>query len=341
MNLLLTARAGLLLEALQSDLNLLTASQPALLRRRRPSVYLHSIALTVTMAPRKRKGVVKAPNGTSSQATTGAADGSVTDESGSFLQRHIGGSGPVYLLRQFGGFLMALMGALILATGYSEKQSYLPFGKDGAVYFSLAFIVLGAIVHELRPFKVRSKTVMHECMPCHAMRGARSVESSAIASLLPANATARISGASRRHASDDVCGRIAASCPPVQSSCQCRCGAPRCRCMLLSCLPTGICRWLHVCLHWMSAKTANRPFSVPCSGSKPSRSCTISRATNKQPQTATRKLDSNQSCQMSADMCAAWLGCVAVAPLSCSGNCSVVSAQRKANFLREERGEVV
>ena len=66
----------------------------------------------------------------------------------------------MYLLRQFGGFLMAVVGALILATGYTENQSYLPFGKNGAVYFSLAFIVVGAVVHELRPYKARSTSVL-------------------------------------------------------------------------------------------------------------------------------------------------------------------------------------
>jgi apolipoprotein N-acyltransferase len=69
-----------------------------------------------------------------------------------------GGEGPLFHVRQFGGFFLVVFGVMILATSYSEHYKLIPISANMASYLSLAVIIAGAIIHECRPFKVGFNT---------------------------------------------------------------------------------------------------------------------------------------------------------------------------------------
>lgn len=53
--------------------------------------------------------------------------------------------------------MLVIIGTLILCSSYTEDYWYLPIDKDWGPYAALGIICVGAIVHELRPWKVRPR----------------------------------------------------------------------------------------------------------------------------------------------------------------------------------------
>jgi hypothetical protein len=66
------------------------------------------------------------------------------------------GEGPVFFIRQFSGFVLATIGVLIMASGYSEDYRVVPLSPTNTMYLSLAVMLVGLVLHELRPWKVRT-----------------------------------------------------------------------------------------------------------------------------------------------------------------------------------------
>jgi hypothetical protein len=74
------------------------------------------------------------------------------------------GEGPIFWMRQLAGLFIVILGSLILASSYSEEHWYLPIDPKYGAYVSLVTIALGALVHEFRPWKVRSHIrMLPEC----------------------------------------------------------------------------------------------------------------------------------------------------------------------------------
>ena len=64
------------------------------------------------------------------------------------------GEGPLFYMRQFGGFVICSIGAIILFSSYNEDWKFLPVSTSTASYIALFVMGVGAIVHEIRPFRV-------------------------------------------------------------------------------------------------------------------------------------------------------------------------------------------
>lgn len=89
-------------------------------------------------------------------------------------QRYMFLQGPIFYVKQLGGFILVIIGTLILCSSYTEEYWYLPIDKEYGPYAALAIICLGAVVHELRPWKVLLPTLLRhspeEQMPCYVAR---------------------------------------------------------------------------------------------------------------------------------------------------------------------------
>lgn len=122
--------------------------------------------------PATRRSKAPATASTSAKAEPSAASTSAADAKPTYGFKQYAGEGPLFYLRQFGGFGLVVIGALILATSYNEDWQLIKMSPDVASYVSLAVIVLGAIVHELRPWKVRSSaTLVRNRAPVVPIRG--------------------------------------------------------------------------------------------------------------------------------------------------------------------------
>eukprot|EP01025_Chloroclados_australasicus_P047473 TRINITY_DN5325_c0_g1_i1.p2 TRINITY_DN5325_c0_g1~~TRINITY_DN5325_c0_g1_i1.p2 ORF type:complete len:155 (-),score=11.58 TRINITY_DN5325_c0_g1_i1:310-774(-) len=60
--------------------------------------------------------------------------------------------GPLFFIRQYAGVLIVMLGVFILATSYSEME-WLPLSPNQSIYASFGIVCVGAIIHELRPWK--------------------------------------------------------------------------------------------------------------------------------------------------------------------------------------------
>jgi preprotein translocase subunit Sec61beta len=89
----------------------------------------------------------------SNESPAKASVKSATPPKNSFFSE-FAGEGPVFYIRQFAGFAFVILGVVILATSYSEDLQIIPISPTVAVYVSLAAIIVGAILHEFRPWKV-------------------------------------------------------------------------------------------------------------------------------------------------------------------------------------------
>ena len=105
--------------------------------------------------PATRRSKAAAAASTSARADSNAPSTSAAHAQPTYGFKQFEGEGPIFYLRQFGGFGLVVIGALILASSYNEEWQLIKLSPDVASYVSLAVIVLGAIVHELRPWKVR------------------------------------------------------------------------------------------------------------------------------------------------------------------------------------------
>ena len=121
----------------------------------------HIASSACPLSPRmagKRKGAA-----TKAAPSTQAPEPSAPSTATGFSQ--FKGEGPLFYIRQFGGFVIAIIGVLILASGYTEDYA-LPIGTTGSCYLSLAFIVAGLVVHECRPWKVRNDSSPSRDVSC-------------------------------------------------------------------------------------------------------------------------------------------------------------------------------
>jgi hypothetical protein len=105
------------------------------------------------MAPKKRASKQKLKEDRAQQEPTSSED---VEEP----------QGAMFYIRQFAGFVLVIIGTLVLATSYSEEYRLIPVDKNTAPYVSLGIIALGALVHEFRPWKVRSG-VLSSCEVFH------------------------------------------------------------------------------------------------------------------------------------------------------------------------------
>lgn len=63
---------------------------------------------------------------------------------------------------------MVILGTLVLCTSYTEDYWYLPIDAEYGPYAALAIICFGAVVHELRPWKVLLPTLQNYSTPLYA-----------------------------------------------------------------------------------------------------------------------------------------------------------------------------
>eukprot|EP00892_Ulva_mutabilis_P011083 jgi/Ulvmu1/8347/UM042_0053.1 len=63
------------------------------------------------------------------------------------------GEGIGFYVRQLGGFVLVIIGTLIMCSSYTEDYWFMPLDKEWGPYFALAIICLGAVIHEMRPWK--------------------------------------------------------------------------------------------------------------------------------------------------------------------------------------------
>lgn len=70
----------------------------------------------------------------------------------------------MFYVQQLGGFVLVIIGTLILCSSYTEEYWYLPIDKEYGPYAALAIICLGAVIHELRPWKVLLPTALRRML---------------------------------------------------------------------------------------------------------------------------------------------------------------------------------
>lgn len=97
--------------------------------------------------------LAKAAGASDPGATAAAAPAAPSAATPTYGFAQFKGEGPLFFLRQFGGFALVVLGSLLLASSYRDDLALVPLTATQKAYLSFAVIVFGALVHELRPYK--------------------------------------------------------------------------------------------------------------------------------------------------------------------------------------------